>query len=99
LNKRHKKQKQMRITAIRTHARRRMKQRFGIELNRELEIRMVKMIQARKAVFLGSTSNTRSNFIIEIDNKILQVVYDKKQKMIVTAMDKTWNRENNWRKY
>lgn len=70
------------------HARRRMRQRFGIEMGQVRRRMIVQAIQAGKAEFLGRQSCRVTLWRVEVDGAKLSVVYDNKRKEIVTVLPK-----------
>ena len=70
----------------RIHARKRAKQRFGMNLTKELESRIVKRIQAGHTEPLGKQSNTRSLHLVEVDGVTMRVAYDRSRSSLVTIL-------------
>ena len=70
----------------RAHAGRRALERFGIMFGPISQKEAIRQIQSGEAQFLHRTSNRVSVWIVDIQNKKLEVVYDKQRKTIVTIL-------------
>jgi hypothetical protein len=68
------------------HAKYRCLQRYGFELNSQKRYEVIRQIQNNRAKFVESQSNSRSIFLVEIDNASVKVVYDKNRKVIRTVL-------------
>jgi len=68
------------------HARLRFDGRFGIQLNDNEYLQLVNKIQKGNAEFVERQSNRVTIWNIEHNNKIIRVVYDKRTKVIVSAL-------------
>jgi hypothetical protein len=72
--------------AQRRHAKRRAKERIGINLDDEFYDELVLMIQRGKAEFAGRDSKAFSKWRFYFNSKPYIAVYDKKRKTIVTFL-------------
>tara|TARA_R110000824_G_scaffold277546_3_gene465764 strand:- start:954 stop:1238 length:285 start_codon:yes stop_codon:yes gene_type:complete len=71
----------------------RLRQRYGIKINRKEIQDYVGLIQANRGiqvVHLETQSCRVSVKIMAIKGKVLPVVYDKKRKTLVTALPQAW---------
>lgn len=68
------------------HARRRAKERFGIRLTKAMRLDIIKKIGSNKTRKLGKQSLRVTGHEVEIEGKLLKVLYDKKRKSIVTIL-------------
>lgn len=69
------------------HAKRRAKSRFGLDLNQNQYLEMVKRIQNNvDCVFLEKQSNRVSFFALKNEGVWLPIIYDKERKTIVTIL-------------
>ena len=70
----------------RIHARKRLRERFGIAISEEQYAQLVRNIQnSSKATFIRRQSQRVTLWEIEIEKKIMVAVYDKWRKTIVTC--------------
>ena len=72
--------------SYRRHAKKRLLERYGLKVNRNILRQIVGKIQKNKVEVIGKSSNSRTLFYVWIDNVKIKVVYDKKRKEIVTAL-------------
>jgi len=72
--------------AQKIHFKYRVKQRYGLDINRLQRIEIIKMIQHGEAKFLNHQSRRVSKFIVEFKGTQMIVIYDKKRKTLVTAL-------------
>lgn len=75
------------------HARRRLHERFDIDLTRETQAQIVSAIRAgesERARFLDRQSNNRTMWLVTHEGREIPVVYDKARKQIVTALRREW---------
>lgn len=72
------------------HAKNRIKERFGFEINKHEYRYLISLIQNNKAQFIKRQSNRTSLFLIKIKNIETVAVYDKIRKTIVTFLPKEW---------
>ena len=63
-----------------------MTERFGIALKKHQIQEIVKAIQGNKAKFIERQSNRVTVWQIVLDSQIVNIVYDKDRKMVVTAL-------------
>lgn len=70
----------------RIHAKKRLQQRFGININRHEYQELVKQIKCGRAKFLKRESNRVTLFLVEWQGRYIRVVYDGIRKNIVTAL-------------
>ena len=68
------------------HALQRIHKRYGFKLSRKQLRSLIHQIQGGSARFIERESNNRSKFVVQHEGEELLVVYDKKRKMIVTAL-------------
>lgn len=68
------------------HAKRRAKQRYGIDFNRKMRHEFLELIHTKQAQFIQRLTNTRSLF--KINNCF--VVYNKNTKNIITFLHPEW---------
>ena len=68
------------------HAKRRAAERFGIELNKDLRKRIIRMIQTGRAQFVERYSHRRSRFIFKVDGVKMPVIYDKVRHTLATVL-------------
>jgi len=71
---------------IKHHAKQRFKQRLGTTLQKHEHVATVKAIQLNRAEFVRRTSPTRAIFLVAYRGELIQVVYDKRRKLIVTVL-------------
>lgn len=72
--------------AQKVHFKNRVKQRYGLEINRLHRIEMIKMIHEGKVKFLEHQSRRVSKFQINFNGVNMIVIYDKYRKTLVTAL-------------
>lgn len=70
----------------RKHFKRRMFERYGVEINRKDIETIVKSIQNREAKFLSRTSNRVTLWEVDYQGLAIPVVYDSQRKTVVTAL-------------
>ena len=70
----------------RIHAKRRAKERFGLELNRHQLRELVKQIQSGKAEHLETQSNRVSIKRVKFEGSFYTVAYDKNRQTIITFL-------------
>lgn len=78
------------------HARRRARERFGIEFTQQVEEDVVKRIQAGEATLARKQSNRVSVFFLDIQGQEMAVVYDKQRKTVVTLFTAEMERANDF---
>lgn len=78
--------KNLKKNAQRVHARRRMRQRFGIELGEVRRRSIVQAIQSGRARFVRRQSCRVTLWRVEVDGVEVAIVYDSKRKEIVTIL-------------
>lgn len=74
----------------RLHAKKRARQRYGINLNSALNRAIIKGIQGGEYRVLAGISNTRSVFEVCIENRYIAIVYDNVRKNVVTFLPVGW---------
>lgn len=74
------------LQSQRIHAKRRIEQRFGIQINRHDIREIVNLIQTNRAKFIEKQSNSRSLFSLVFKDNLLYVIYDKTRKNICTFL-------------
>jgi len=72
--------------AERKHAKRRMRERFGIPVGDETLRQVVLAIQQGKADFYDKQSNRVTRWQVEIHGVLVLVCYDKHRKQIITTL-------------
>ena len=72
--------------ALRLHFKRRLKLRYGIDINRDGVHSVIKDIQQGRSRHISSTSRSRSVQAVGIAGLDVIVVYDKNRKELVTAL-------------
>lgn len=72
--------------AQRVHAKNRLKERYGIEINRHDYIALCSMIQNNHGIFMVRQSRNRSIWVLRFQQKWLAVVYDKERKQIASFL-------------
>ena len=75
--------------AERLHFKKRMSERYGLDISRENIVRIVKIIQRNQSIFTIKQSNTRSIHFISYADRVIPMVYDKLRKELVTALPAT----------
>lgn len=68
------------------HAKKRAKERYGIDLDKKIHKAIVDMIQAGEAIFLGRQTNSRTMWIVDIKGIQMRVLYDNNQHNLVTVL-------------
>lgn len=72
--------------AIIIHARKRAKERFDVDLTDSLKQKIVFAIQSNQTVPLASDIDTRRKHVVNVNGKLLTVVYSRNLKEIVTVL-------------
>lgn len=80
--------------AQRAHARRRARERFGVNLKPHVESDIIRRIQAGEAELTRKQSNRVHVYIMQVEDQEMAVVYDRQRKCIVTLFDAEWERKN-----
>lgn len=75
---------------LRLHFKKRLKQRYGIEINREGIEYIVRQIQSQNCEFVIKQSLRVTIFDVMYENKKIRVVYDKNRKTLITALKPNW---------
>lgn len=78
-----------RITKVKNqkaHAKRRAKERHGIDLHQDAMVKLVKQIQAGKATLIDRQSLRVTRWWVTHEGQPLPVVYDNRRKAIVTVL-------------
>ena len=70
----------------RIHTKRRLQERYGLDLNRHELRKLVIQIQDATAEFLETQTNRISLWRVKHDEVSIDVVYDKKRGEIITAL-------------
>lgn len=84
--KKYKASKQSKASCQRYHAKKRALERFDVSLTTADLNLVVQMIQDGRATFIEKQSNRVSVFAVIINDKKVNVVYDKTRKTIVTFL-------------
>lgn len=69
-----------------THFKRRLKQRYGLNIGKEGIKKIIDMIKNGNAEFVEKQSNRISIFNVEYEEEKIRVVYDKNRKNLVSAL-------------
>lgn len=77
----------------RIHAKKRAEERFGIQLNKSKRKELIKMILNGNARHLEKISNRLSKFRVKFEDTLMDLVYDKSRKNIVTFLLPEWHEE------
>jgi len=72
--------------AQRFHAKKRARQRYGIDLPTVVQAAIVKRIQRGQGRWLKTQSNRVTHWAVEWEGQTIPVVYDKIRKQIVTVL-------------
>jgi hypothetical protein len=72
--------------AIKTHARKRFMQRYGLTLSRRVHDHMVQQIQTGKSILIDKQSLRVTVRDVTFDGNVYRVVYDNKRHCIVTVL-------------
>lgn len=67
------------------HFRRRFRERFGIDVHKDLYEKIIKQIRTGKAELVERKSNRVKLYKVVIDETEYQVIYDKLRKTLVTV--------------
>jgi len=70
------------------HAKKRAKERYGIDLNKYARREITASIQSNQAEFVHKTSHNRSLWRVSHEGETLNVVYDKQRKTFCTVLPK-----------
>lgn len=70
----------------RIHFKKRLFERYGLNINREEMTDLVKQITDGKAYFVRKSTNRISIFIVTYQGKEITVAYDKGRKQVVSAI-------------
>lgn len=76
---------------LKTHAKKAFLKRFGIKLNHALGREIMQTIRRGKAVLVCQESCTKFVYRLTIENKLVDVVYDRHRGQIVTCLYPTDN--------
>ncbi len=71
--------------AQRDHAKRRFKERYGFDFNRNIRREFVGLIQHNQCHLIEKQSNRTSVWDVIYEGNVFRVVYDKQRKNIVTV--------------
>lgn len=74
------------LHSLRSHAKRRAFERYGMSLNRKDIDEMVHQIQSGKAIFIEKQSIRVSKFAVVVRDTKMVAIYDKVRKTIVTVL-------------
>lgn len=80
--------------AQQSHARRRARERLGIDLKPHVEADIIRRIQNGEAKLARRQSLRVSVYYLEVEGQELAVVYDRQRKCVVTLFDAEWERQN-----
>jgi len=84
--KKKKKKLQIIAKAQKKHAKKRIENRFGLDMNDNKLTQIINKIIKGSAELIKKHSNHRSEWKVPFEEKILRVIYDNKTKSIVTAL-------------
>lgn len=76
--------------AQRNHAKRRLAQRFGIELNNDEMEKLAQCIRLGLCEFVDKQSNRVTRWRARWGDQILILCYDKQRKQIITVLHEEW---------
>ncbi|MCX7851790.1 MAG: hypothetical protein N2383_03300 [Caldilineales bacterium] len=79
-----KRERRARERALRWHAQKRARQRFGVRQPAELCRRIAGLIELRLAVCLGHMSRRVSNYAVCVDGEVYAVGYDRFRHLVTT---------------
>ena len=68
------------------HFQKRMLERFGISISKNTCKEIVREIQLGKHQLLEKQSLRVKKYLVNIDENLIEVIYDKNRKMLVTAL-------------
>lgn len=93
--------------ALRHHAQKRMKQRFGIEINKIDRVRLIEKIkdysidsfQDREVLCLGKQSISRTLYLVEYHGSLIKIVFDRKRSELITVLYPSVEELERWRKH
>ena len=73
---------------LHSHAKKRAKERFGIQLNKEMRKKIINLIQTGDPACkcLNKVSRIRSEFQLTFEGKEYRVIYDRKRHGLVTFL-------------
>lgn len=92
---RRKLKKKHKYAAQRYHAKRRLLQRYGIELTDELRLDMISQIASGKAKFIERQSRRITVHLVRAEqDTFVPAVYDSNRKEIVTFLLREWAEES-----
>ena len=84
--RRKKKKIKTKSDAQRAHAKKRFKERYGIEFNRHMRREFVKLIQHNQCHFIERQSSRITVWDLIYEGQVFRVVYDSKRQNIVTVI-------------
>lgn len=70
------------------HAKRRFRERFGLEVSEGDLYKMAKDIREKKAIFVHKDTNRVSIFLVKFRGNEYTVAYDRTRKIIITVLPK-----------
>jgi len=79
------------LAAQRAHAKKRFKERHGIDFNRNVRRFFISSIIDGKARFVQKQTNRVAVYDVDYNNKVYRVIYDRTRKNIITVMDNDEN--------
>ena len=78
--------KKSRTNKQRNHAKRRFKQRYGIDFNQQMRQEFRRLIQSNQCVLVEKQSNRISIWDVTYEGNVYRIVYDKQRKNVVTVL-------------
>jgi len=82
--------------AQRAHARRRARERLGIDLKPHVESDIIRRIEEGEAKLARKQSLRVHVYFLEVEGQEVAVVYDRARKTVVTLFDADWERQNDF---
>lgn len=80
------KSQRIRNEELTAHVKLRFEQRFDMCANRKVRLEILKMIWNRQSILIEKQTNSRAVHRVMIDGKLIDVVYDKRRRVLVTCL-------------
>ncbi len=77
------------------HFKRRLRERFGVNVSKHKLKQIIQKIQKGDAVFIRRQSLRTTIWEVEVEGEVARVVYDAKRHTVVTAMRVPYQRGDN----
>lgn len=68
------------------HAKKRFKDRYGIHFNHDMKMRLINKIWSGEAELIQKTSNARSMYRTEFDGVMIDFIFDRRRRKIITCL-------------